>query len=108
MPPPNPALQVLVSTLGEDDTRELVAMFLRDFPSMLDKLGRSERVESQRLAHSLKSSAHHMGAAALSRKLAQLEDRLGEPESAVTHDDIAGLATEFDRAAPQLREYARS
>ncbi len=106
-PAPNAALQVLVSTLGDQDTRELVAMFLKDFPVMLDRLGRADRIESQRVAHNLKSSAHHMGAATLSRRLAQLEDRLGQPDSSVTHDDIAALALEFDRAAGALRLYAR-
>jgi HPt (histidine-containing phosphotransfer) domain-containing protein len=106
--PPNPSLQVLVSTLGEEDARKLVRMFLADFPSMLEKLGKSERTESQRVAHSLKSSAHHMGALALSRRLAKLEERLGQPEASVTHDDLAGLALDFDRAVGPLRLYARS
>lgn len=108
MEPPNPSLKVLVSTLGQDETRELVRMFLADFPVMLNKLGKSERTESQRMAHSLKSSAHHMGASALSRRLAQLEERLGHPDAKVTHDDLAGLSLDFDRAVGPLRLYARS
>src|SRR5580700_7610448 len=105
--PPNPALKNLVDALGEDDTREVVLMFLRDFPPMLQKIGAGDREEAQRLAHSLKSSSHHMGAATLARRLAALEDRLGQPGSAVTHDDLEMLAAEFDNAAGPLRAYTR-
>jgi HPt (histidine-containing phosphotransfer) domain-containing protein len=107
-PPPNAALMNLVSSLGEDDTRDLVRMFLKEFPSMLGRLPSLPREEAQRTVHGMKSSAHHMGAEALSRRLAALEDRLGQADAAVTHQDLADLSVDFDRAAPPLSVFARN
>ena len=107
-PPPNAALMSLVSSLGEDDTRDLVRMFLNEFPVTIGKLTTVSREEAQRTVHGMKSSAHHMGADALSRRLAAIEERLGSPEASVTHQDLSDLSVEFDRAAGQLGVFARS
>ena len=105
-PAPNEALTELVSILGEDDTRELVRSFLRDFPDQLRQLASGDREQRRRVAHSLKSSARHMGADGLARRMAALETRLSQPESEVSQDDLAATVGEFEKVAGSLRAFA--
>jgi HPt (histidine-containing phosphotransfer) domain-containing protein len=105
-PAPNEALDELVSILGEDDTRELVRSFLRDFPDQLRQLAIGDREQRRRVAHSLKSSSRHMGADALARKMAALETRLSHVEAEVSQEDLAATVSEFEKVAGGLRAFA--
>ena len=107
VPPPNSAIAELSSTLGEDSARELVVMFLANFPTSLEELQAGERERRRRAAHSLKSSAHIVGADALSRQMAELEARLTQPTGDVTPADLAATVAEFERVAVGLRAYVK-
>jgi HPt (histidine-containing phosphotransfer) domain-containing protein len=105
-PPPNEALAELVSVLSEEDTRDLVRLYLADFPGMLEALARGPEKDHLRLAHSLKSSSQYMGALALGKLFSDLEHRLGLPGEKVTPADLDAIAAEFGRVAGPLRTFA--
>jgi len=102
---PNPALEELVDILGEEDTQELVRSFLREFPEQLRQLAGGDRTQRRLVAHSLKSSARHMGADGLARRMAALEARLSTADSDVSQEDLAATVEEFERAAASLRTF---
>jgi hypothetical protein len=105
-PPPNNAIRELASVLGDDATREIVRLFLHDFPSSIRNLGRGTREEQLMIAHGLKSSALHMGAENLSVRMAAMERRLDKPSEAITTADIVAAVADFEAFAPVLRQYA--
>jgi hypothetical protein len=105
-PPPNQAIRELASVLGDDATRDIVRLFLHDFPSSIRNLGRGTREEQQMIAHGLKSSALHMGAEELSVRMAAMENRLNHPSEVVTTADIVAAVSDFEAFAPPLRQYA--
>jgi HPt (histidine-containing phosphotransfer) domain-containing protein len=108
MTPSNPMLESLIETIGENDTREIVQMFLREFPAALRKLVVDAPGDAGREVHGLKSTARHMGAEALAVRLADLELRFRQnPEARLTHEDVRGLAEEFDKAAAMLRPFSQ-
>ncbi len=107
-PPPNEALAELVSLLSEDDVRDLVRLYLNDFPGMMDALSSGPEKDHQRLAHSMKSSTQYMGAHALAKLFADLEHRLGLPGEKITPEDLAAISGEFERIAGPLRVFAGS
>lgn len=104
--PPNPALGELASVMGDDATREIVRLFLEDFPVSLERLTAGGRDEQHRIAHGIKSSALHMGAADLSRRMARIEELLGSGAGSVTADEIAAVRADFEAVEPSLRRYA--
>jgi HPt (histidine-containing phosphotransfer) domain-containing protein len=104
-PPPNPTLAHLAAALSEDDARELVRIFLTEFPALRDTMSRGSPRECYMAAHSLKSSAQHMGLEALAERAAGLETRLGEPGTTIAAEDIAGLDRDFAEQAEALRGF---
>ncbi|MBS0663943.1 MAG: Hpt domain-containing protein [Verrucomicrobia bacterium] len=106
VPPPNGAIAELCSSLGDDSARELVDIFLNNFPNVLRDLNSGDREQRRRAAHSLKSSSHIVGAEGLSSRMAALEARLTQPTGEVTPDDVESTVTEFERVAVKLREFA--
>ena len=106
MPAPNPTLAHLAAALSEDDARELVRIFLQEFPSLHGMLASGDRRQCYLAAHSLKSSAQHMGLFALADRLAALESHLEEPGSAVTPEDLKGVERDFAQEAESLRTFA--
>ena len=106
LPPPNNAIRELAAVLGDEATREIVRLFLDDFPSSIGRLGKGSRDEQVRIAHGLKSSALHMGAAELSRRMAELESRLDAPGETISAAEIAGAIADFGAVAPLLSKYA--
>lgn len=104
--PPNRAIADLVDVLGADDARELVRTYLREFDTIIRQLATGDRQKQHRLAHSLKSSARHMGAMHLSQRLATLEARLQLPDGTLTPDDLMAVSEEFERTAGPLRAFA--
>ena len=107
--PPNEALVELADILGEEDTKDLVRTFLQDFPNLVKVLQTGDPEAQKRTAHSLKSTARHMGALALSRKMALYEQRLSEPGAlALTGDDVMQVVEEFEKSAGPLRAYAKA
>jgi hypothetical protein len=106
LPPPNEAIRELADVLGDEATREVVRLFLDDFPASIGKLGTGSREEQVMTAHGLKSSALHMGALGLSRRMAELEARLGKPGETVSEAELAGAMADFEAVAPLLRQYA--
>jgi HPt (histidine-containing phosphotransfer) domain-containing protein len=105
-PPPNPALGELAAVIGDEAAREIVRLFLDDFPGSVSRLGEGASEEQHRVAHGLKSSALHMGATALSARMAEIERVLGRPGGAVGPEQIAAAVADFEAAAPELRRYA--
>lgn len=81
-------------------------MFLREFPVLRKALERGTPREAQLAAHSLKSSAQHMGAMALAERMAELERRLGEPGAAVAAGDLEAVDRDFEAQAASLRAFA--
>jgi HPt (histidine-containing phosphotransfer) domain-containing protein len=108
LPPPNQAIQELASVLGDDATREIVRLFLHDFPGSVRRLGACDRDEQIRIAHGLKSSALHMGALALSGRLAEIEDRLALPGGTLLAGELGPAIADFGAVAPALRKYAEA
>jgi len=104
---PNPAIGELASVMGHDATREIVRLFLEDFPLSLGRLSRGSREEQHRIAHGLKSSALHMGARALSERMARIEALLATEGEGVGKAEIASAAVDFEAVAPALRAYAK-
>jgi hypothetical protein len=106
VPPPTNALVELAEVLGEDNVRSLVRTFLRDFPGSLRDLNSGDRKQRHRIAHSMKSNSHLMGALPLSQRMAALETRLAD-ESApdVGADDLAAITAEYETIAGPLRAF---
>ena len=107
VPPPNSAIEELAASLGEESARELAEMFLTSFDGVVRDLNSANREERKRAAHSLKSSARIVGASALAGRMAELEARLTNTTDDVTPGDISATLDDFERAAVQLRAYAR-
>jgi len=105
-PPPNFALQDLAALVGDDAAREIVRLFLSNFPEAVRSMGQGTRQEQMRIAHGLRSSALHMGAEKLSRLVMQIEDKLAQPGAAMDPADLAAAVAEFEAVAGDLRKYA--
>jgi hypothetical protein len=106
LPPPNNAIRELAEVLGDEATREVVRLFLDDFPVTIRKLVNGGREEQVMIAHGLKSSALHMGAAGLSARMAKLEARLDTPGETISDAELEGALADFGAIAPLLRQYA--
>lgn len=107
-PPPNDTLLQLVELLGEDNTRDLVRTFLREYDGLIRAISTADPPGQHRAVHSLKSSSRHMGLMALGRRLETLELRVLTPGGAVTAADLATLHHEFEQQAPSLRQFVVS
>jgi hypothetical protein len=108
LPPPNESILALADVLGEESTREIVRLFLHDFPESARRLGSAGRDDQARIAHGLKTSALHMGASGLSERMAAIEAKLAGGSGILTDDDIAGAIADFGQVEPELRRYAGS
>jgi HPt (histidine-containing phosphotransfer) domain-containing protein len=106
IPPPNPTLAHLAAALSEEDARELVRIFLTEFPALRAAMATGNRRQSYLAAHSLKSSAQHMGLTALAERMMELERRLEESDAATTPEDMAAIDRDFEQDAGPLRAYA--
>ena len=105
--PPNSAVAILVDELGIESTRELVQIYLREFDRLNHELNSGDRQRQHFAAHSLKSSAHHMGAIGLAELMGELEDRLSNPEGTpLTETDFDNVITEFAATSGVLRTFA--
>jgi HPt (histidine-containing phosphotransfer) domain-containing protein len=104
-PPPNEALAELVSLLGEEETRDLVRLFLKDFSETMEALVHGPAKDHLRVAHSMKSSAQYMGARDLSERFKALEARLGNPGEAITPADLKAIEADFARTEGPLRAF---
>jgi HPt (histidine-containing phosphotransfer) domain-containing protein len=106
-PPPNEAIEALSSVLGDDATREIVRLFLHDFPESARRLGAGAREDQVRIAHGLKSSSLHMGATELSERMAAIEKRLASGDAeALGPGELEGAMAQFRAIEPGLRKYA--
>lgn len=106
--PPTPAVALLVDELGVESTRELVQIYLREFNRLHAELSSGDRTRQHFAAHSLKSSAFHMGAAGLGELMARLEEQLNDPNGApLTAGDIANVVAEFGVTAGALRAFVQ-
>jgi HPt (histidine-containing phosphotransfer) domain-containing protein len=104
--PPNEALKDLASLLGDEATREIVHLFLEDFPESIRSMSSCDSSNQLRLAHGLRSSALHMGAESLTRRMALIEDRLNQSGELARPDELAGAMADFEAFAVDLRHYA--
>lgn len=105
-PPPNSSLAELSEVLGTENVRTLVRTFLRDFPVSIRDLAAGNRKDQHRYAHSMKSNARLMGALDLSRRMAEIEERLtSETGTACTPADIAAITAEYEAVAGPLRDF---
>jgi HPt (histidine-containing phosphotransfer) domain-containing protein len=107
-PPPNEAIESLASLLGEDSTREIVRLFLSDFPQSVRRLSSGSREEQLMIAHGLKSSALHMGATGLSQRMAAIERKLTATPEALSPEEVFAALAEFEAVEPGLRGYVGS
>jgi hypothetical protein len=104
--PPNEALRDLAALVGDEATREIVLLFLRDFPESMRGLAASSREDQIRITHGLRNSALHMGAEGLSRQMGAIEDRLGRPGEELAPQEVADAMAGFEAFATDLRSYA--
>jgi HPt (histidine-containing phosphotransfer) domain-containing protein len=108
-PPPNPSLAELAATLGEENVRTLVRTFLRDFPISFQELSNGNRHNRHRVAHSMKGNCRLMGGHELYRRLAEIEERLSEPDGGdVTPQDLEAISSGFAALAVPLRHFVGS
>ncbi|HEY4990055.1 MAG TPA: Hpt domain-containing protein [Opitutaceae bacterium] len=105
-PTPNNSLRELAQVLGEDGTREIVRLFLHDFPQSMRRLGTASHVDQLRIIHGIKSSALHMGAKKLSERLAEVEDRMAAEGGPPLPREVAGIVSDFGEVLPDLRKFA--
>jgi hypothetical protein len=103
--PPNDSLTAMSEVLGDEATREIVRLFLKEFPESYRGISTGSHADQLRTVHGLKSSALHMGALRMSERMAAIESRLAA-EGSISDDDMASILREFDAAAPSLRRYA--
>jgi hypothetical protein len=106
LPAPNDSLDALSALLGDESTREIVQLYLVEFKDSLHRLGTGEREDQIRIAHGLKSSSLHMGAKALSVRMAQIEERLSRDGETLGEEELAHVLAEFQAIEPSLRSYA--
>ncbi len=104
-PPPNDAIAQLIEILGEEDARDLVQTFFKEYDGLFRKLVSGAQEEQHLAAHALKSSSRHMGLASLAHRFALLEARLLEAGGTVESSDITNLSAECHRTVPPLRKY---
>jgi hypothetical protein len=104
--PPNEALKDLASLLGDQATREIVELFLRDFPDSIHSLVACNRDDQMRISHGLRNSALHMGSELLTKRMGAIEDRLRKNGAPVTSDEVTRAMSDFDDFAVELRRYA--
>ena len=105
---PNEALQDLASLLGDPATREIVQLFLGDFPDSMRSLRRCSRNDQLRIVHGLRNSALHMGAEKLSKRLGILEDSLAQGGDPLPPAEFEGAMADFEAFATDLRRYAEA
>lgn len=105
---PNEKLAALLEILGDADTRELARLYLSNVPRLLADIGSSDREQSRRAAHSLKSSSDAMGASALRQLAAALEARLNAGGGLPSPAELAEFAAELANAEQDLRGFAGS
>ena len=104
--PPNPTLVHLAAALSEEDARELVRIFLNEFPTLRRAMAEGSPRQCYLAAHSLKSSAQHMGLEALADRAADLETRLADPAAKIGPADLEGINRDFELQADGLRAFA--
>jgi len=107
-PAPNEAIKALEDVLGNDSTREVVRLYLHDFPDSIRRVAGAGREDQMRIVHGLKSSSLHMGAASLSDLLASLEEKLGAQQATLAAEDLAPAVAGFGAVSAGLRAYAGS
>lgn len=107
VPPPNRDLADLAALLGNDNVRQLVRTFLREYPILIGQLASGDRKTQHRIAHSLKSNARVIGAHSLFAHMAQIEERLSRADGPdLAPAEVAAVRTLFDDAADKLRDFA--
>lgn len=98
---------MLVDELGVESTRELVQIYLREFERLSTELASGDRSRQHFAAHSLKSSAYHMGATGLGDLMAGLEDRLaGADCPPLNQSEVDRVTAEFAVTSGALRAFA--
>ncbi|MGH7994932.1 MAG: Hpt domain-containing protein [Opitutaceae bacterium] len=102
----NERLAGLIAVLGDDETRELVRLFLSSTPLLLADMAGPDPDRVRRAAHNLKSSAQQMGASELSEQSRAIEARLHEGGPRPSPAEIALLQGRFRSVEKRLRSYA--
>jgi HPt (histidine-containing phosphotransfer) domain-containing protein len=101
--------QAREATGGDDDLlREIIGIFLEDFPRMLEDLeralGAGDADAVRRAAHTLKGSVAVLGATALAAVAKDAEDHARAGDLDAARDDIARVQAEARRLVPVLEE----
>jgi HPt (histidine-containing phosphotransfer) domain-containing protein len=107
VPAPNERLAGLVASLGTDDTRELVALYLDSFGPLVADLASGEVVRAERAAHSLKSSSQQMGLPGLAKKLAAMEEKIRRTGEPVSPAEIESLKAGYAALEGPLRAFVQ-
>ena len=105
-PAPNERLANLIAVLGDEETRELVRIFLNSAPRLIADIGGTDPDRVRRAAHTLKSSAHQMGASDLAQQAKTIEDRLHEGGPVPTPAELKLLQGQFRSVEKRLKSYA--
>jgi hypothetical protein len=95
----------MAAMLGDEDTKEIVSLFLESFPKTFDSLRGGTTEHQMRVVHGLKSSTMHMGAAEMSELMGVLEDRLSKGNWTLTEENLQSIHAAFEAIAPGLRRY---
>lgn len=103
---PNESLRTLAELVGEDETRELVRIYLSSVPRILADIASADRELAHRAAHSLKSSSYQMGLAEVSEQAKEIELRLHAGGSLAAPYEITLLTARLKKLEPVLRAYS--
>jgi HPt (histidine-containing phosphotransfer) domain-containing protein len=97
-------LDDLTASIGEEGVRAVIALFLEECRDLTQTIARGDREAVRRAAHSLKSSAGQIGAAALSDAALAVE-RAAEAGATDPGLDIAKLQNRATRTEMALTEH---
>jgi HPt (histidine-containing phosphotransfer) domain-containing protein len=100
------AFQAFCASVGDDFAREMIAVFTADTPQLLADLSRGLETHDvdlfRRSAHTLKSNAANLGAAALAHQAQALEQRGRQQQLEGVAPLVVALAAEYARVQQAL------
>lgn len=100
---PNGEVAHLVEVLGEADTRDLLALYLEQTRTELERLPLVPPDRQLVKVHGLKGTSYQVGAHDFARACSAAEARLKARSGPLDNEDLRNLLSAFELAAGRLR-----